>query len=554
MKKKATRKTVTTFKSIGTSAKKPQPPYARADDQYDVFESVIADRIASVDGPLFTTDTDPDELWDIYLDSIPADRRQVYNCRCCEHFIKRYGGLVTIQNDGVTHSVLWDSLSVPPFFRAAAQALHGIVTADKVTGVFLTSEPLGTAKTGEWGHLHGTPRNLFKHATLTAGQAMAEKREDFKMLSHALRDYPRDTASQALRVLESDTLNRSEKVLGVAKWFNGVHNSVDGVSGWRRLNRLWYAVATAPPGFCHIRSTMIATLLDDIVSGLSFDTISKRWAEKMHPLQYQRPTAPPKEGNIAQAEAMVERLGVAPAFARRFATLDDVLTTLWTPSTPKAPQRSNGGIFGHLRNTGKSTQQVELPTTNITWAKFQRDVLDLSRTRARLDPVRSMEILVPVRGHFYGLVTASNPDAPAIIQWDGLDGHPRNPVSWYFYTDGSYATSWGLTAGWNPVRAVFLPPHQWQEPDKFKHQGMNVHFTIAGAKDARASELCLFPEILKSEFHGIRSVIEAHSKRMKIEQTDGEQANGLALSANSPVTVRVTTDGGVAAYTIDRFE
>lgn len=53
---------------------------------------------------------------------------------------------------------------------------------------------------------------------------------------------------------------------------------------------------------------MIGTLLDDIASGMSFDSVSRRFAEKMHPLQYQRPQAAPSAGNIAQAEKIVEKL------------------------------------------------------------------------------------------------------------------------------------------------------------------------------------------------------------------------------------------------------
>ena len=44
-----------------------------------------------------------------------------------------------------------------------------------------------------------------------------------------------------------------------------------------------------------------------------------------------------------------------------------------------------------------------------------------------------------------------------------------------------------------------------------EHHGAGVLFVLAGARESRQDGSALFPEILKSEFHGIRSVIEAYS-------------------------------------------
>jgi hypothetical protein len=190
-------------------------------------------------------------------------------------------------------------------------------------------------------------------------------------------------------------------------------------------------------------------------------------------------------------------------------------------------------------------RSVDLPAVDITWEKFRRTVLPAAT---------SMEVELPPRGAYYGLVTAADPDAPAIVQWDGLPGLPRNPASIYVYTGGSTPADWNLAPGRAAVTAVFLSPAHWQQPEKFAHHGRCVHFAIGGARDKRSSGLALFPEILKSEFHGIRSVIEAHSKCGEITGGDAGDANGLAFYKGSPVTVRVTSADGVATYRIDRLD
>lgn len=518
------------------------------DAAYDELELTVRDRSAAAE-TLFTTDAAPDALWNAYLLNLPEERRQHYTCHACRSFVQRYGGLVTIDVDGTAVPLLWTEAE--GLFADSVAALAAKVKKAKVTGMFLSSLPVwGTPQTGEWSHLSGAPARTWKGRVQSAGQAMAGKREDYAILSRGLAEYPVDAVRQAVRVLKADALSRSEKTLGVAEWLLSVHESVSGKRGTKRNNLVWRAVADAPAGYCHVRSTMISTLLDDIVAGLDFAAISARWAEKMHPLRYQRPQAPPKSGTIAQAEKLVAELGIEHSLLRRFATLDDVLDTLWTPRAPdEGDEARTGGVFDHLRAGRRKPGALELPAVAITWEKFHRTIVP---------HVLGMEARVPVHGAFYGLVTASDPEAPAIVQWDGLAGRPRNPVSWYFYHGGSPASLWGMTAGWAPVSAVFLSPHQWQEPEKFAHQGLHVFFALDGCRDTRDAGLALFPEILRSECHGIRSVIEAHSRSQRIEGREASNANGLAFQkqANSEpqITLRVRTRDGLASYTVDRWD
>lgn len=511
-----------------------------ADEQYPELEAAIANAltVASV----FETDANPDDLWAAYLGGIQEDRRQHYNCHCCRHFIQRVGGLVRIDENGRQFPALW-GFDAPMFFDRSVSSIRRIVDNAKVTGVFLSADKvLGTPRTKDWTHLAVVNPKPYAGKLLTAGQAMAEKLEDYKMLCHGLSDYSRDAVEQAVRVLKADAVYRGEKALGVAEWFLKLHEAIrDNPKAKRNLT--WLAVATAPPGFCHVRSTMISTLLDDIKGGMAFDDIARRWKDKMHPLQYQRPTAAPKAGAIQQAEEMVAKLGLERSLLRRYATLDDVLLKLWVPrELPDAPK--SGGVFDHLRNQ-KKAEAIELPATKMTWEKFKRTVLG---------DVLQMEIMVPSRGGFCGLMTAADPEAPAIIQWDGLDGHPRNPVSHYYWMSGSPASQWGLSPGWNKVSCVFPGPSKWQEPDKFTHQADAIHFAIPGCVESRPQSLALFPEILKSEFHGIRSVIEAHSNTAAGQSAENGTANGLTFNGKEAVTLRVRTAEGLASYIIDRMD
>ena len=519
------------------------------DSQYHEFERLIRERVAGIDGSVFEVDVEYGVLFRTYLHNLPSNVGH-YNCNCCKAFIEKYGKVVRIDDQGRTTSVLFcDPDLVPEFFRVAAVQMKKVVESARVKGVFLWGEKertWGTPTSNGWTHFSGVPiRPPFKHVTLTPGQSAAEKKQDYITLTRALNDYPESAARQALRVLESDTVYRAEKALGVAKWFCGLHESLEGKGRIQRNNLVWKAVADAPPGFAHVRSTMISTLLDDIVAGLPFEDIAAKWKAKMHPLQYQRPTAPPTDGAIKQAEELFEKMGAAASLKRRFATLDDVLAKLWTPRLVQEKATEGGGLFGHLKQKSEGVREVELPAVAITAEKFRWEVLPEALT---------MEVLAPYIGNYYALVTAVDPEAPPLFQWDGLEGQQRNPVSSYVYVSGSTASQWNLTAGWVPVTAVFLGPHHWQQPEKFSHMGTQLMFALKGCWEKSSSSLALFPECLRSELHGVRKVIEAHSRSGRIEGGELGNANGIAFSKNSPVTVRVRTAKGQASYKIDRWD
>jgi hypothetical protein len=288
---------------------------------------------------------------------------------------------------------------------------------------------------------------------------------------------------------------------------------------------------------------MIGTLLEDIKSGMDIASVKKRFATKMNPTQYMRPQAPASAGNIAAAEKLVEQLGIAPALERRFARLDEV-KTIWKPTPIK--EEEAGGVFGHLKPKATKAAPVVAPVQDITWSKFARTVLP-----------KALEILVHLRDQSYPLVgclTAVHFDAPPILQWDSEEN--RNPFSWYLYTGGSRPRDWNLAANtWTKVNAVMLKPSMWAGEDKFTHQGTGAVFILDGAKDSRTAGACLFPEILKSELHAIRSTIESFSHRAKLEGREEGDANGILIGQkNDGATIRVTTELGVADYRIDRWD
>jgi len=517
------------------------------EEGYNNLEVAVKESMKTFNGePLFMTAPARD-LFSLYLAGLPEESRQHYNCRACEEFINRYGGLVAVDHDGTPIPVVWMG-DIPPFFERSVKAIIEEVMKAQIVGVFLTEQKvLGRPVTGEWTHIHAENPNPYIGVVKDAHQAMSDKRTDYLLLKKSLQAYPLDAVDILLNLLKTDSLYRSEKVIGPALWFKGLHDSIKSEKNLRTQdNLIWLAAARAPSGYCHIQNTVVGTVLDDLVAGLSFQDVATRFSAKMHPLQYQRPQAAPSAGNIARAEEIVAKLGIAPSLERRFARLEEI-TTIWKPAQPdtEPEQEEPGKVFGHLKpkESQPIVKEVEAPESVITWKKFTETVLP---------EALSIEYFAPEWGNYCGILTAEHSDAPPILQWDSPEH--RNPFSWYFYHGGSPASRWGLSSGWVNVTGITLYPSMWQPG--YEHQGRGAIFILEGAKDQRTvvSGNALFPETLKSELREVRSTIEAYSKQADMKGTDQASACGVGAPEKKGSKVRVKTALGHARYIIDRWD
>jgi hypothetical protein len=536
-----------------------------ADDlPYKAFLARLRNRfLHNIEGGAQLYETDATGLFERWLDAFEPEERQFHNCNACRRFVEYFGHLVVIDEQGRTIPAIWESTDAHEPYQAAVVAMENLVGRAKILQPFFTLEKVwGHPETGPWVHMSITPPPELVTMDIrlySPMQKAAEKREDYGTLARAFADFTPELLSMAMAMLKSDVLYRSEKVLGVAEWLLKVQQARAQANGKRaRENITWGFVMKAPPGYCHPRSTMIGTLLEDLAEGMDADRVAKRFAAKMKPTQYQRPQAAPTAGNIAQAENVVARLGIAASLRRRFARFEE-LTLMWAPPpAAEAVPPKQGGVFAGLRakNAPPVLGGLKLGATQavtITWEKFRRTVLP---------EAQSILLLPPLVGNFTGYVTAVDPTAPPILQWDL--GDDRNPVSFYMHVGGSRREHWNLNGGPVAVVGITRLPHQWRDEEAFPHQGKGVMFVLKGARSLGSPHLCLFQEDLRSELHGIRATIEAHSKAHKMEGKEEATACGLMLQQTTVVRGRqsglggnleVTLIGGHrVTYTIDRWD
>lgn len=485
-------------------------------------------------GALFVTDAD---LTETYLECVHGER-EVHDCYTCKRFLKAFGSVATVSEDGHVTSAIWSADNAPAFYREAAEEMAKLVAKARVTGPFLSADAVwGLPKTGAWTHFACKSPAVYSGRLKTAGQAMGAKREDFATVIRALGDFTPQVIAEAIRLLETGHFSQAEKFIGPLHWLADLHAKRAASKGKIRDNLTWLAIATAPEGFCHPRSAITGTLLEDIAAGMDFAAVKARFEQKVHPLQYQRPQVAPSVQNIAAAEKVVEKLGIAKSLERRFARLDE-LETAWTPIGPK-PEAKRAGVFGHLKPKGAEVASVAAPAATMTWAKFEKMVLP---------GAEAIEVYVPAHGNFIALTGPVHADAPPILKWG-------NPFAWYVYHNGSPASRWGLSPGWAKVNALVLAPPLWGDKP-LANLGSGFVMVVDGCMDSTTGQgNALFPECLLQDLHGVRASIEAYSRRAEMQGREEGSACGLHIGTGKlDYRLRVTTAGLKTDYKIDRWD
>lgn len=219
---------------------------------FDRFNSAVQNHFAVVssgrENQLFTVSTDG--LFDLYLSGFPEAERQEHNCNYCRAFMKNYGGLVVVEDDGELASVVWPLKEEGEYGPSSRLVAIEVRRRSRISGVFMTNEKdLGIAQTGIWTHFHVpvTPKLRRIQSADYLNAACALKVQDMETMQRALAEFSADTVNTALGLLRSESLYRSEKVLGPCEWLHEVRTAYDKAKGNATPQS---AVALCSPGTC----------------------------------------------------------------------------------------------------------------------------------------------------------------------------------------------------------------------------------------------------------------------------------------------------------------
>jgi hypothetical protein len=312
------------------------------------FRALLQDHFNEMvkgENPLFITDADEDELYNLYLDSFPAGmnelfrKRREYDCSCCRRFVKNIGKLVAF-DDGKMITV-WNFDAKSAKYQPVVDALDAYVKSRTIVNPYFVSRNMigsgnmfGTEMNYEYDENHKDVRT-WDHFAVKIPQRfvvrpddvatkMAQWRDSANVYKRSLEELTMDAVDTVLELIAQNSLYRGKEFENAVKVFKTNKIEYDNTPAENKAAYVWLAPAWGDMGQLRIRNTAIGTLLINLSEGMDVDSAVTAFEKVVAPANYKRPKAIFTKKMLEDAQKTVTELGYMNSLGRRFATLDDI--------------------------------------------------------------------------------------------------------------------------------------------------------------------------------------------------------------------------------------
>lgn len=470
--------------------------------QFYQFSDLISQQLTNLTktGKLFKSSITGQQLWDIYITSFKPENNPVFrdpnssehNCNTDKSFIRRYGNLVTI-NDDLEIVTLFD-IDVPKnsqFYDSVIACKKALKKA-KIENVFfetfeeLNSLPYektnkkqelyrlgikenhkiytqeeadkyGVVKVGEVYKFHHFYADLPKQFVDFSGKSqesiIAEYRDAKNVFQRGMETIPEDTLK-----LVKDLINQGSLLDGTTHVYKidqmlPLKIKYDGLPKSEQDNYCWVASYKLP--FAKFRNELIGTLCVELAEGKELNEACQAWNKRVDPANYMKASAPITQRQIKEAQKFVEENGYTESFNRRFVTIDDINVNEILHSNVGDNKIKTASIFDKVQPSQstrhKRSQFDALEEVSID--KFMKDILPTCT---------SIEAFVENRmsGNLLALTTANVLDSKQMFKWS-------NNFSWTYNGNlaGKSMIKENVKAVGGKVTGLLRCSLQWNDED-----------------------------------------------------------------------------------------
>lgn len=473
------------------------------------------DEMVKSENPLFITDADEDELYNLYLDSFPAGtnelfrKRREYDCSCCRRFVKNIGKLVAFDKNYNLISI-WDFDAKSAKYQPVVDALAAYVKNRTIVNPYFVSRNMigsgdmfGTVMNYEYDENHKDVHTWDHFAVnipqrfITSGDDVAAKmaqwRDSANVFKRSLEELTMDAVDTVLELIAQNSLYRGKEFERSVKEFKHDKIGYDKLSVDEKVAFVWLAPTYATAAQLRIRNTAIGTLLINLSEGMDVDSAVTAFEKVVAPANYKRPKAIFTKKMLEDAQKTVTELGYMNSLGRRFATLDDITANNILFCNRDAAPRVLGAAnpFEAMAKSLGTDPKKFGRAEEIGIEKFVKEVLPTAA---------GLELFMENRfsKNMVSLVAPQDKSAPSMFKW-------ANGFSWAYtgnMTDSQIRENVKNAGG--KVDGVLRFSIQWN--DKPLHGGQNVAVAKVTLKDGKFSIKELLPSSTSTrEIWGVSS-------------------------------------------------
>lgn len=454
------------------------------------FRALLQDHfneMVKVENPLFITDADEDELYNLYLDSFPAGtnelfrKRREHDCSCCRRFVKNIGKLVAFDANHNLVSI-WDFDAKSDKYQPVVDALAAYVKSRTIVNPYFVSRNMigsgnmfGTEMNYEYDENHKDVR-IWDHFAvkipqrfITSGYDVATKmaqwRDSANVYKRSLEELTMEAVDTVLELIAQNSLYRGKEFERVVKVFKTHKIEYNNTPAENKDAYVWLAPAWGDMGQLRIRNTAIGTLLVNLSEGMDVDAAVTAFEKVVAPANYKRPKAIFTKKMLEDAQKTVTELGYMNSLGRRFATLDDITANNILFCNRDAAPRIAGAVnpFEAMAKTVAIDPKKFGRAEEIGIDKFIKDVLPTAT---------GLELFMENRfeKNMMSLIAPQDKNAQSMFKW-------ANGFSWAYtgnVTDSQIRENVKNAGG--KVDGVLRFSIQWNDkPDEWDGNDLDAH-------------------------------------------------------------------------------
>jgi len=437
--------------------------------EFKDFRALFQSRVSNMlegNQMLFLTDIDKDKLWETYLESFPEGsnnifrERREFDCSCCRHFIKSFGGVVTIDENNQIQTV-WDFATDSEVYQPVADSLSSYIKSLEIVDVFapyedkfgvnVNREMLPDNTVREWYHFYvELPSYLISPDKFSVGRIKGNYRDVRNVFQRSLEEINKDAIESVLDLIASKSLYKGEEWSAVLTKFLAVHNEYHGLSEEEKDNYCWRMSVKLGASIGKIRNHSIGVLLTDLSLGVELDTAVRRYEKIVAPTNYKRPKAIFTKKMVEEAQQKLADLGFINSLERRFAVLEDIsVNNILFANRDIVRRMEDSDVFAELQNESIGASHKFDRVESVDIDTFLNDVLP--RTS-------EIELFLENRhsSNMISLIAPKDKTAPSMFKWN-------NPFSWAYNGNITDSMKERVKAAGGNVEGVLRFSIQWNE-------------------------------------------------------------------------------------------
>lgn len=414
-------------------------------------------------GMLFRADVSGNELWELYLSSFKDEQifrdpeSSVHNCNCCKNFIRRYGNIVSINDEGSIESI-FSNISNAGEYQEPAKNLNDLIKSKQITGVFIESykdlnESLNyeSCKKNQKKYKLGVQANFKKYTQDEVDKFGVVSTEKVYEFNHFCVDLPKQFVNFSINSIDQINAKHADKYYVFKRAMEEIHmdtlslvkdlivqgSLLDGSSHLHAIQHIfdckkvyssssldldlycWKTTYNMDERVAKFKNTLIGVLCTELSEGIELNKACLNWNKRVDPTNYHKATAPITKRQIDEARKFVEENGYAESFDRRLATIHDIKASEIMHINNCEDKTASVSIFDNVKATSTRHKRSEFDgIEEVSIDKFMKDVLP---SCSSIDAyIRNSH-----EGNLVAITTTSNGSSKPIFKWG-------NNYSWTF--------------------------------------------------------------------------------------------------------------------------